>query len=120
MSDFDQALDEMAIPRNEEGPVFDEPWQAQAFALAVKLNEAGHFSWAEWADIFGAEIALASKDGRGCGNENYYLCWVTALEKIVAKNNIVSTEQLILRKNEWQHANEHTEFGKSIELGHAH
>ena len=29
-----------SIPRNAEGPVFREPWEAQAFALALSLNEA--------------------------------------------------------------------------------
>lgn len=37
------------IPRDEDGPVFAEPWQAQAFALAVKLSEDGYFTWKEWA-----------------------------------------------------------------------
>jgi len=120
MSDFDNVLDEMAIPRNEEGPVFDEPWQAQAFALTVKLNEAGHFTWGEWADIFGAEIARASKDGRRCGNENYYLCWLAALETIVTAKNILSSDQIADRKRGWRHANEHTEFGKAIKLEAAH
>ena len=43
------------LPRDEEGPVFTEPWQAQAFALAVKLSEQGHFTWKEWATALAAE-----------------------------------------------------------------
>ncbi len=118
MSDLDPVLETMEIPRNDEGPVFDEPWQAQAFALTVSLNEKGAFTWSEWADIFGAEIAVASKEGRGCGNENYYLCWLAALEKIVGTKDILSEDQLLTRKEEWRHANEHTEHGKPIELEH--
>ena len=117
MSGLDVALEGMEIPRNEEGPVFDEPWQAQAFALTVQLNEKGLFTWSEWADIFGAEIASATKDGRGCGNENYYLCWLAALEKIVGEKDILSADQLTTRKEEWRHANEHTDYGEPIELG---
>lgn len=120
MSDLQNTLEQIAIPRNEEGPVFDEPWQAQAFALTVKLNEAGHFTWSEWADIFGAEIAKATKEGRGCGNEDYYMCWLAALETIVSVKNILSREQLFSRKEEWQHANAHTEYGKPIKLDEAH
>ncbi len=120
MTEMNQALENMPIPHDEEGPVFDEPWQAQAFALTVKLNEAGHFSWPEWADIFGAEIATATKEGRGCGNEDYFMCWLAALEKIVAEKGILSTDQLLTRKEEWRHANEHTEHGEPIKLGAGH
>lgn len=120
MTDLDPALEEMDIPRNEDGPVFDEPWQAQAFALTVKLSEAGHFTWSEWANIFGVEIAEATKKGKGCGNENYYLCWLAALEKIVSVKNILTRSQLLGRQEEWRHANEHTEFGKPINLSDNH
>lgn len=120
MIDLDPAMQEMDIPRNEEGPVFDEPWQAQAFALTVKLSEAGHFTWSEWADMFGAEIAEATKNGKGCGNENYYLCWLAALEKIVSAKNIVTRDQLLDRKEKWRHANEHTDFGEPIILEETH
>lgn len=116
MTELDPTLIEMAIPRNEDGPVFDAPWQAQAFALAVKLSEAGYFTWPEWAEIFGAEIARATKQGKGCGNEDYYLCWLAALETIVATKNILSPDQLAARKEQWRHANEHTDFGSPIHL----
>jgi nitrile hydratase accessory protein len=120
MSDVMDALAHTAIPRDEDGPVFDEPWQAQAFALTVKLNEAGHFSWSEWADIFGAEIATATREGRGCGNEDYYLCWLAALEKIVAVKDMLTEDQLLSRKEEWRHANEHTDHGQPIVLQAEH
>lgn len=120
MTDLGPALKEMDIPRNEDGPVFDEPWQAQAFALTVNLSEAGHFAWSEWAEVFGAEIAEASKKGNGCGNENYYLCWLAALEKIVTAKKILTSEQLTNRKHEWRRANEHTDFGEPILLDEPH
>ena len=113
---LDQALEMVAIPRDDEGPVFDEPWQAQAFAISVKLNEAGQFTWSEWADIFGAEIAAATSRGEGVGNEAYYLCWLAALEKIVDQKNLLTAEQLRARKEEWRHAAAHTDHGKPIEL----
>jgi len=116
MSVADEMLETMDIPRNEDGPVFDEPWQAQAFALTVGLHEKGLFTWPEWADIFGAEIAKASKEGRGCGNENYYLCWLAALEVIVGEKEILSRDQLLERKEAWRHANEHTDHGQPITL----
>ena len=39
-----------------EQPVFAEPWEAQAFALAVRLSEQGHFTWKEWAAELAAEL----------------------------------------------------------------
>jgi len=117
MSKMDVALADMPIPKDEVGPVFDAPWQAQAFALTVQLSQAGHFSWSQWADMFGAEIAAATKQGRGSGNENYYLCWLAALEKILADTQILSIDQQLNRKEEWRQANSHTDFGKPIELG---
>ncbi|TNE33583.1 MAG: nitrile hydratase accessory protein [Alphaproteobacteria bacterium] len=104
------------IPRDIEGPVFDEPWQAQAFALTVKLNEAGLFQWSEWAEHLGAEIAAATRRGKGVGNEAYYLCWLAALEKLTAKKNLLSIEELLARKEAWRYASEHTPHGQPIEL----
>ena len=45
----------LSVPHNDNGPVFSEPWQAEAFALAVSLNERGIFTWSEWAQILGDE-----------------------------------------------------------------
>ncbi|WP_169543791.1 nitrile hydratase accessory protein [Sneathiella aquimaris] len=116
MSGLEPVLEDMDIPRNEDGPVFDEPWQAQAFAMTVGLHEKGLFSWSEWADIFGAQIAEATQQGRGCGNENYYLCWLAALEILVDQKKLISLDQLSVRKEEWRQANAHTDHGKPITL----
>ena len=53
-----------ALPRDEGGPVFAEPWQAQAFALAVKLSEEGYFTWKEWAAALAAELKAAANRGK--------------------------------------------------------
>jgi len=113
---LDPVLQAIDIPRDDEGPVFDEPWQAQAFAMTVKLHEAGQFSWSEWADIFGAEIAADTKAGGGSGNTAYYLCWLSALERIVAQKNLLTADQLASRKAEWRDAAEHTPHGLPIEI----
>jgi nitrile hydratase accessory protein len=118
--ELDWTLEKIDIPSDAEGPVFEEPWQAQAFAMTVKLNEQGQFSWSEWAEIFGAEIEAATLAGEGRGNEGYYLCWLAALEKVVARKNLLTTEQLAERKEEWRHASEHTEHGKPILLDKNH
>jgi hypothetical protein len=57
------------LPSDETGPVFAEPWQAQAFALAVQLSDAGYFTWTEWAETLGAELRAAGEATTkpGCG-----------------------------------------------------
>jgi nitrile hydratase accessory protein len=70
-----------AIPRSGGEPVFREPWEAKAFALAVALNERGLFSWTEWAEALGREIAAA---GPGDDGSRYYEHWLAALERLVA------------------------------------
>ncbi|WP_340148792.1 nitrile hydratase accessory protein [uncultured Sneathiella sp.] len=113
---LDPELAKINIPRDEEGPVFEEPWQAQAFALTVKLHEAKQFTWSEWAEIFGAEIAADTSAGNGVGNTTYYLCWLAALEKIVAQKELLTPDQLKRRKAEWQDAADHTPHGQPITL----
>ena len=54
-----------SIPRDGEGPVFREPWEAQAFALVVQLHQRGLFTWKEWADTLSAEIRAVGERGEG-------------------------------------------------------
>jgi nitrile hydratase accessory protein len=77
-----ERLDALAqLPRENEGPVFAEPWQAQAFALAVKLSEQGHFTWSEWAAAPGAELKAAVERGEPDYGSHYYEHWLAALER---------------------------------------
>ena len=77
-------LDQLpSIPRDAEGPVFREPWQAQAFGMTVVLHERGHFTWREWTDRLTAEIAAAAARGDVDDGTRYYLYWLAALEKLV-------------------------------------
>jgi nitrile hydratase accessory protein len=91
-----------AIPRDREGPVFRAPWEAQAFAMAVKLHEAGHFTWKEWAARLAEEIAAAGKRGEKDDGSRYYHYWLAALERIVAEKGLVSAEELVARKDQWE------------------
>ena len=101
-----------AIPRDAEGPVFREPWEAQAFAMAVSLHERGHFTWKEWAAQLAREIAAAGPDD----GSTYYLHWLAALEKIVAEKGLVPPDELARRKAEWDEAARATPHGQPIEL----
>jgi nitrile hydratase accessory protein len=102
------------VPADE--PVFAEPWQAHAFALAVKLSEAGLFSWADWSAALGAELAEANRRGEVDDGSRYYHYWVAALERLVAAKNLVLEPALQARKREWEQAYRHTPHGEPVSL----
>ena len=105
-----------AIPRDEEGPVFRAPWEAQAFGMAVALYEQGHFTWKEWAARLSDEIAAAQRRGEDDDGAHYYHHWLTALEKLVADKKLVPAEELRTRKDDWERAARATPHGQPIEL----
>jgi nitrile hydratase accessory protein len=104
------------IPRDEGGPVFAEPWQAQAFALAVKLSEAGHFTWKEWAAALAAELKAAADRGEPDDGSKYYEHWLATLERLVTAKGLTDTAALTERKEAWADAYRHTPHGQPIEL----
>jgi nitrile hydratase accessory protein len=104
------------IPRDEEGPVFRAPWEAQAFGMAVALHERGHFAWREWAERLAAEIAGARERGEQDDGTRYYHHWLTALEKLVHDRKLVLDRELAQRADEWVIAARETPHGKPIEL----
>src|SRR5260370_19964238 len=81
------------LPRDNGGPVFAEPWQAQAFALAVKLSEQGHFSWTEWAETLGAELKAAVERGEPDDRSRYYEHWLAPLERPWLQEGLPVPEQ---------------------------
>jgi nitrile hydratase accessory protein len=105
-----------AIPRDEEGPVFRAPWEAQAFAMAVMLHERGHFTWTEWAAHLADEIAAARARGETDDGKRYYHYWLAALEKLVAAKRIVLTDELHARRDAWEEAARTTPHGQPIVL----
>jgi nitrile hydratase accessory protein len=105
-----------SIPRNAEGPVFREPWQAQAFALAVSLKERGLFTWKEWAAILGDEIEKAQAAGDPDTGETYYHHWLATLERIVAEKGLTDASMLARTRDAWEHACARTPHGTPIEL----
>jgi nitrile hydratase accessory protein len=104
------------VPRDAEGPVFRTPWEAQAFAMAVTLHEAGHFTWREWSDRLAAEIQRARERGDPDLGTTYYEHWLAALERIVAEKGLVATADLARRKREWDAAARASPRGRPIEL----
>ena len=104
------------LPRDEGGPVFAEPWQAQVFALAVRLSEQGHFSWKEWATALADELKLAASRGEPDDGSRYYEHWLAALEQLVAAKGLSDPSAMLARKEAWAEAYRHTPHGKPVEL----
>ena len=92
------------LPRDEGGPVFAEPWQAQAFALAVKLSEQGHFTWKEWAAALADELQAAARRGEPDDGSRYYEHWLAALEALVTAKGLADPDALRTRKEAWADA----------------
>jgi len=103
------------LPRDNEGPVFAEPWQAHAFAMAVRLHEQGHFTWTEWAAALSDTIAAAGADQPSDGSD-YYLRWLEALETLVKTKGLMTEPELATRRDEWDAAAKATPHGQPIEL----
>src|SRR5262249_52309018 len=99
------------LPRDGEGPVFAEPWQAQAFALAVRLSAQGHFTWKEWAAALADELKSAAHCGEPDDGSRYYEHWLAALERLVAEKGLSGREEMLDRKNAWVDAYRHTPHG---------
>jgi nitrile hydratase accessory protein len=102
--------------RDNDGPLFREPWEAQAFAITLKLHQAGCFSWSEWTTALGAEIAQGSMKAEQGDDEHYYLHWLSALENLVDAKGLASKTQLETRKQAWDRAARGTGHGQPIEL----
>ena len=105
-----------ALPRDEAGPVFKAPWEAQAFAMTVSLYGRGVFTWREWADALAAELAAATPRGEADDGTHYYEHWLAALEKLVAGKKLILGNELERRVDEWDAAARSTPHGKPIEL----
>ena len=107
------------LPRDDHGPVFAEPWQAQAFALAVKLSAEGWFTWQEWAQTLGEQFKAAAARGEADDGSRYYEHWLAALETLVAVKGLSDAEALRRRKDEWATAYQNTPHGEPVELAAA-
>lgn len=107
------------LPRDADGPVFAEPWQAQAFALAIRLYEKGYFTWTEWAAALTAEIKAAGERGVPGDGSRYYEHWLSALERLVTNKGLTDPAALLNRKQDWADAYRHTPHGKPVDLAAA-
>src|SRR5207249_7590181 len=104
------------LPRDADGPVFREPWEAQAFAMPVALYRRGLFAWTEWAAALAEEIKRAQAQGGPDRDDTYYRHWLAALERLVAEKGIADAASLARYRDAWDHAADRTAHGQPIEL----
>ena len=104
------------IPRDADGPVFREPWEAHAFAMALVLHERGLFTWNEWAAALAEQIKRAQAAGDPDTGETYYRHWLATLETLVAAKGVTTPDNLHRYRDAWDHAADRTPHGRPIEL----
>jgi len=104
------------IPRDADGPVFREPWEAQAFAMAVALHSRGLFTWNEWAAALADQIKRAQASGDPDSGETYYRHWLATLERLIAEKGVASAATLHRYRDAWDHAADRTPHGSPIVL----
>lgn len=104
------------MPSDGNGPVFREPWEAHAFALAVSLHARGLFTWPEWAAALAAQIEAAQAAGDPDLGDTYYRHWLAALEVLVEGKGASSRAELERHRRAWHRAAERTPHGRPIEL----
>ena len=117
MSEVMELADLPLLPRDSDGPVFAEPWQAQAFAVVVELTEAGTISREEWADCLAAVLQEATERGQCDTGERYYDHWLTALERIIVEKNLAAPDEL---KSEGESIREHDHHNRVHQLDGGH
>lgn len=120
MNDADAATEVLdalpEIPRDDEGPVFREPWEAQAFAMTLRLYQQGLFTWPEWAETLTVEIKRAQVEGDPDRGDTYYYHWLNTLERLLAEKGVANATTLDRYQNAWRHAAGRTPHGDPIEL----
>lgn len=104
------------MPRDDDGPVFGAPWEAQAFAMTLALHERGLFTWPEWAETLAVQIAAAQAAGDPDTGDSYYSHWLAALETLVAQKGASSQHELARYRDAWDHAADRTPHGEAIAL----
>jgi nitrile hydratase accessory protein len=104
------------IPHDADGPIFREPWEAQAFAMALALHARGLFTWTEWATALADEIKRAQMAGDPDSGETYYRHWLATLESLISAKGVASSETLHRYRDAWDHAADRTPHGSPIVL----
>jgi len=102
-----------SIPRDDDGPVFPAPWAARAFAFTLALYERDLFTWPQWAEALAAAVNEGQRDS---DPESYWLCWLSALEALLAVKAVAEPSELANLRAAWRQAAAETPHGEPIEL----
>ncbi len=111
-----QLADLPRIPSDEGEPVFTEPWQAQAFALAVQLSAEGYFTWKEWAAVLADELKAAVERGETDDGSHYYNYWLATLERLAIAKGLADSTAMAKCKEAWTNAYRHSPHGQPVTL----
>ena len=103
-------------PCDDSGPLFREPWEAQAFALALALHQQGAFSWDQWAQALSDRIEAARTAGDPDLGDTYYQHWLAALEQLIIEKQLTDSQEIASRIAAWKAAYLATPHGQSVEL----
>lgn len=95
---------------------FDDPWHAQLFALTVALSEAGHFSWPDWAEAFGATLKRHGADRALDGGADYYAAWLETLEALLHDTGLAGQSEMKEMQAAWEAAYLRTPHGMPVAL----
>ncbi len=97
-------------------PGFDEPWQAQLFALTVALSDAGHFTWPDWTQAFGATLKRHGAADALDGSADYHAAWLETLETLLDHTGLAPLAETRLIKDGWTAAYLSTPHGQPVKL----
>lgn len=100
----------------EAPKMFDEPWQAQLFALTVALSEAGRFTWSDWTLAFGATLTRHGVAGPLDGGQDYFNAWLETLETLLDQGGLAPRSEAAAVRAAWVLAYENTPHGQPLRL----
>lgn len=88
----------------EAAPAFAQPWEADAFVIAVALSQRGYFSWPQWVEQFAQEIHHSPQRRDESAHTAYYRQWLSCLEKILSQHHLIPQSELLSREEQWRQA----------------
>lgn len=104
---------------NEADPAFAQPWEADAFVIAVALSQRGYFSWPQWVEQFAQEIRDFPQRSDESAHTAYYRQWLSCLEKILSQHHLIPMSELLIREEQWRQAFLNTPHGSPVDLAAA-
>ena len=103
--------------KTEDQIVFQNPWHSQLFAITVQLSEKGNFIWKEFVEVFGDSLKKKRSLSKNLdGSNDYFSCWLNALEEILIIKKVIYKDTLMQLKEDWTQAYLSTPHGKQVNI----